>query len=265
MITDEIFKKGKFWTDGPMVVTGCTKVSPGCKNCWSEQAHVMRSKGPNAHVWPTDCLTDGRFNGKVHFNLKSLERAVKGKKSRRIAIWNDLHHGGVSFDNRYRAYDLMYRNSQHIYLIITKRIERVVEYLERENRIIHSLGENCDMSPANIWHIATMENPEMVDKRMPHLLRIPGKRGIIIEPMLGPVELAYSFVRNCPELPGCEKDCVVEQCMGKYIHQVILGPENGKGKRPFEEEWAESVKAQCERAGIPFYRKDRGEGELIWR
>ena len=48
------------------------------------------------------------------------------------------------------------------------------------------------------------------------------------------------------------------------IHQVILGPENGTGKRPFKEEWAESVKAQCEGAGVPFYRKDKGEGELIW-
>ena len=262
MINDEIFKKGKFWTDGPMVVTGCTKVSPGCKNCWSEQAHVMRSKGPNAHVWPTDCLTDGRFNGKVHFNLKALERAVKGKKPKVICLWNDPYHEDITLSQMTEIHQVIANkfNAHHTFLLITKRIEAAADYCSG----VSALSGGISL-PGNIIHIATMENQEMVDKRMPHLLRIPGKRGIIIEPMLGPVELAYSFVRNCPELPGCEKDCVVEQCMGKYIHQVILGPENGKGKRPFEEEWAESVKAQCERAGIPFYRKDRGEGELIWR
>lgn len=270
MITNEMFKKGKFWNKGPMVVTGCTKVSEGCKNCWSEKAHVMRSKGPNRHVWPLDCLTDKKFNGKVHFNLRALENAVKGKKPKVIAVWNDLHHEGVSFDDVYRTYDLMYRNPEHTYLIITKRIERVAEYLERENRIIHSLGENPDMFPDNIWHIATMENQARADERMPHLLKIPGKRGIIIEPMLGPVDITHYIDSYQPEEArrkrGRYGGPYYKSCtrVNRPIHQVILGPENGKGKRYMNPEWAESVRAQCEAAGVPFYRKDKGEGELAW-
>ncbi len=244
MITDEMFKKGKFWTDGPMVVTGCTKVSPGCKNCWSEQAHVMRSKGPNAHVWPTDCLTDGRFNGKVHFNLKALERAVKGKKPKVICLWNDPYHEDITLSQMTEIHQVIANkfNAHHTFLLITKRIEAAADYCSG----VSALSGGISL-PGNIIHIATMENQEMVDKRMEHLTGIPGRRAVIIEPMLGRIDLKLRhYLKNT-------------------IHQVILGPENGKGKRPFKEEWAESVRAQCERAGIPFYRKDRGEGELIWR
>lgn len=232
MITDAMFKKGKFWTDGPMVVTGCTKVSEGCKNCWSEQAHVMRSKGPNSHVWPADCLKDGHFNGKVHFNLEALEKAVKGKKPKVIAIWNDLYHGGVTDKQIVKAFNVMDAFPQHTFLVITKRPERA----EDKGEVL-----------PHIWHIATMENQARADERMEHLAGIPGKRAVIIEPMLGRIDLKLRhYLKNT-------------------IHQVILGPENGKGKRPFKEEWAESVRLQCEGAGVPFYRKDTGEGELAWK
>lgn len=274
MITPEMFDKGKFWNKGPMVVTGCTKVSEGCRNCWSEQAHVMRQGRP---AWPSDCLTEGKFNGKIHFNLDALKKAVKGK-SCVISPWNDLYHEGVTDAQIDDAFGVMMSHEQHTYLIITKRIDRASEHVNTDpDRFVNAVnrykkghfafsGEYNLDSFNNIIHIATMENQARADERMPHLLRIPGKRGIIIEPMLSEVDLTYSFVRNCPELSGCEKDCVAEKtCMDKYIHQAILGPENGKGKRPFKEEWAESVRQQCEAAGVPFYRKDKGEGQLIWR
>ena len=254
MLTDTQFKSGKFWTRGPMVVTGCTKVSPGCKNCWSEKAHVMRSQGPNAHVWPPDCLTDGRFNGKVRFNLDALRKAVKGKKPQVIAIWNDLYHEGVTDLEIKMAWAVMMAAKHHTFLIVTKRIERIA---------LACIGKVGLMPfPPHIIHIATMEDQKRVDKRMGDLLRIPGKRGIIIEPMLGPVDLdLWAFTH--PTLTASESPNVGYR--KGMINQVILGPENGSGKRPFNEEWAESVRAQCAGAGVPFYRKDRGEGSLIWR
>lgn len=279
MITDKMFKSGKFWTKGPMVVTGCTKVSPGCKNCWSESYHNMRSHNKAIrHIWPPDCLTDGRFNGRVYFNLNALRKAVKGKKPQVIAIWNDLYHEGVMDVQIFSAFQIMSENKQHTYLIITKRPERAVwiatTLVDAASLLSGKLKSGL---PLNIIHIATMENQDMADKRMPHLLRIPGKRVILVEPMLGSVDISESFYcshTEAMEMPfndvycanNCDSDS--ECCDGKpssLIHQVILGPENGVGKRPFNEEWAESVQAQCESAGVPFYNKGRGEGELLWR
>lgn len=229
---------GKFWDEGPMVVTGCTKVSEGCRGCWSEQAHVMRSGRP---AWPEDCITDKRFNGKVHFRLEALEAAVKGRKPKVIATWNDLYHEGVNAAQIFLAYGLMLNphNAHHTFLVITKRIKRASEFIDT-------------MIPLqdNIWHIATMENQARADERMPHLLRIPGKRGIIIEPMLGPIRLTDPHVMN-GTAPG--------SLWTKDIHQVILGGETGRDARPMHPDWVRSVRDQCEAAGVPFFFKSWGE------
>jgi protein gp37 len=245
-ITDEMFANGKFWTDAWSLVDGCTPVSPGCLNCWLKAMQERFGHG------------QGDFEGNAVFREDRLDIPARQKKPRIYAVWSDLYHEAVSFEDWHSAIIQMRCQERHTFLIITKRPERAVEYYSRLVPAVYS-------NPApNIIHIATMENQDMADKRMPHLLRIPGKRGIIIEPMLGPVDFSnmetYEYLQH--RYNSTKAAFWIHPL--KKIHQVILGPENGKGKRPFEEEWAESVKAQCEGAGVPFYRKDKGEGELIW-
>lgn len=243
---------GKFWDEGPMLVTGCRKVSPGCDNCWSERTHVMRSKGPNAHIWPPECLTNGRFNGTVRFNLAALKRAVRGKKPKVIAPWNDLYHEGVTDEQAEDALYEMQGASQHTFLIITKRIERAAPTWKSP-------------VPDNIWHIATMENQAMVDERMPHLLNIPGRRGIIIEPMLGPVNLmkCQAPENHCKGAENCDTPLRCDFHPLDNIHQVILGGETGTGARPMHPDWARSVRDQCAAAGVPFFFKAWGEWKHV--
>jgi protein gp37 len=230
----------QFWDKGIQLVDGCSKVSPGCKNCWSEAMTARFKRVP-------DVLTDGRFNGHVKFNLHLLEKAAKVKKPHVYAIWNDLYHEKISLMQLTNAFHTMNKAEHHTFLVVTKRPEKFFYPVSSMK------------FPPHIWHIVTCEDQEQADKRIPHLLRIPGKRGIIIEPMLGTI----SFDHICI-------DASTENNQGDVrswsdIDQVILGPENGPGKRPFNESWAESVKQQCKAAGVPFYRKDTEEGALVWR
>ena len=230
----------QFWDKGIQVVDGCNHVSTGCKNCWSEAMTARFKRVP-------EVLTDGRFNGHVRFNLHLLEKAAKVRQPHVYAIWNDLYKEGVTVSQRDRVAILMANASHHTFLIVTKRPEIAAAFF-------------IDKWPAHIWHIVTAENQAMADKRIPHLLKIPGKRGIIIEPMLEGMDLTAAFKPIHHTKFGNP-----DGTTWKPIHQVILGPENGPGKRPFNPEWADSVKAQCEAAGVPFYRKDTGEGGLAWR
>lgn len=241
---------GKFWDEGPMVVTGCTKVSEACRRCWSEQAHVMRSGRP---AWPSDCLTDGRFNGTVHFRIEALQAAVKGRKPKVIAPWNDLYHEGVTLGQITQAHVLMANrfNSHHTFLIITKRIKVAADYCSG----VSALSGGISL-PDNIWHIATMENQARADERMPHLLQIPGKRAIIIEGMLGPVDLKTYLGLSELKAGGYEHTL---KHITPDIHQVILGGETGRDARPMHPDWVRSVRDQCAAAGVPFFFKSWGE------
>ena len=208
-----------------------------------------------------DVLTDKRFNGKVQVNMHLLEKAAKRKKPEIYAIWNDLYHPGVTLKQVADAHCIMDRGinlNGHTFLIVTKRPEAAAAFCE-------GVSSEAGVSvPDNIWHIVTCENQAMADKRIPHLLRIPGKRGIIIEPMLEEINIKP---RHMMRLEGgrVTGDIIENPTEIPLIHQVICGPENGTGKRPFDPAWADSVKAQCEGAGVPFYRKDTGKGVLAWR
>lgn len=243
-------KPDKFWDRGPMVVTGCTKVSRGCERCWSEQAHVMRAGRP---AWPADCLTDGRFNGKVHFRLEALTQAVKGNTPRVIALWNDLYHKGVTLKQLQEAYNIMDndKNRHHTFLIITKRIDRAADFCAGVNDMTGAV------LPDNMIHFATMEDQKAVDARMPHLLRIPGKRGIIIEPMVERLSLVGAMDYSTEDNQGDVRPWMDD------IHQVILGGETGPGAVPMHPDWVRSVRDQCQAAGMPFFFKSWGEWKQV--
>lgn len=262
----------QFWDKGIMLVTGCTKVSEGCKNCWSETIHCRFMEDPKQTVYLPELMTNGRFNGKTKVHMHRLEAACKKRKPTVYAIWNDLYHEGVSDEQIDEAFGLMMSHTHHTYLIITKRPERAASWWNGSGlpRMI------IDFSMRSIWHIVTMENQAMVDKRMPHLLQIPGKRGIIIEPMLEAVSLfpwvsGYHECLECGDwlinprttVPVCRQCCPPKRMTRKdWIHQVILGKENAPNARPFDPAWADSVEQQCKLAGVPFHNKTTGKG--IW-
>lgn len=280
---------GKFWDKGIQLVDGCDKVSPGCRHCWAETMTKRFKRVP-------EVLTNDCFNGKVKFNLHFLERDLKMRKPQVFAIWNDLFHKKITDEQVLKVFDLIRRYNGirkrkyplHTILIVTKRPERAADFVKRlwvkasgELFLLdHSNVNAINIAEStmkkfwpNVWHIVTTENQLCLEHRLPSLLKIPGKRGLIIEPMLDKIDLRLEEYKYW-ECPKCG-DFVIDKSLANIsclcgignfelvndIHQVILGAESGTEARPMNPEWARSVRDQCQAAGIPFYLKSLGPGK----
>jgi protein gp37 len=250
-IMDKRRAKGLFWDRAWKLVEGCTKVSPGCDSCWSEAETKMRCNHPNSKI--SDRATDvisysghlqGGFAGNIVCREDNLDLPLRTKKPTVWAIWNDLYHEDVTDAFRDRAYAVMASCSQHIFLILTKRSERMAKY----TKTLFPMGTGLSF----IWHGVTVENQATADERIPYLLQVPGKRFLSIEPMLGQVDLR-------PFLWTDMNNNIVSQRGRNTFHQVLLGGESGKNARPMNPDWVRSVRDQCEAASVPFFFKQWGE------
>ncbi len=206
------------WTDATWnPVTGCTKISPGCKHCYAERmANRLRAMGQPRYA-----------NGfKVTLQPDVLELPLQWRLPRTIFVnsMSDLFHRDVPNDYILKCFDIMRRAPQHIFQVLTKRPERVVEMASR-----------VYWAP-NIWMGTSIENQDYV-WRADLLAKVPATiRFLSIEPLLGPVR----------KLPL------------KHIRWVIVGGESGPGARPMEQQWATAIRDECNLAGVHFFFKQWG-------
>ena len=220
-ILEKELLEGRFWTHSKTLVDGCTKTSVGCMNCWSE-AMAMRFNGGKA------------FDGTIveHYErLLDIMPKSNNRKPRVWAYWNDLFHADVSDRLRDGLHRLIGHGPDY-HIICTKRPQEVVKYWRR----LHGAGP-LPIRKEKLIYLVTMENQEMIGRRYTYvrdLFDMGWKTGALIEPMLGPVD--FSQYENC-------------------LNWIICGPENGKGKRPFDAQWAMRLQAQAKAANIPFFYK----------
>src|ERR1051325_7929612 len=106
------------WTDATWnPVTGCTKISPGCKNCYAER-FAERFRGIPGHPFQQG------------FDLKTwpdrLEQPLRWREPRRIFVnsMSDLFHPEVEDEFIMRVFDVIERAPQHQFQVLTKRPER---------------------------------------------------------------------------------------------------------------------------------------------
>jgi protein gp37 len=205
-------------------ITGCTKVSQGCKNCYAERI-AQRFWGE-------------RKFGDVKIHPERLEDPLHWEKSRRVFVnsMSDLFHPEVRNEFIDEVFAIMAYAKQHIFMILTKRPERMKYYLHRRKPL------------PNVWLGVSVEDQETAEYRVSFLNQCPAAIHFVsIEPMLKPVKLyddgfMQEYLSRGIPLP-------------KPVDWVICGCESGAGRRPMEIDWARDLRDQCVAAQVPFFLK----------
>jgi protein gp37 len=157
------------WTESTWnPLTGCTKVSPGCKHCYAERM----SKRLHAMGQPNYA---NAFKLTLHPN--ALEIPLGWKKPQMIFVnsMSDLFHTAVPIDFIQQVFDVMRRADWHTFQVLTKRAERLSE-----------LDSQIDW-PANVWMGVSVENQDYTD-RIDHLRQTRARiKFLSLEPLLGPL------------------------------------------------------------------------------
>lgn len=203
-------------------VTGCTKVSAGCKHCYAET--MMRR------------FDKTRSFADVQMHWKRLGEPEKRKKETMIFVcsMSDLFHDGVTFKFLDHVYTIMSGCPQHTFQVLTKRPQRALEYYGSENNPAMLYGYPLK----NVWFGVSAETQGRADERLPLLFEIPAAvRFVSVEPQLGYINLSRYLDK---------------------LDWVIVGGESGRGARPFDLNWARAIREQCHEAGVPFFFKQGG-------
>jgi protein gp37 len=218
------------WTNATWnPLAGCTKVSPGCEHCYAEvMSRRLAAMGLNGYKSVIN--ERGKWNNSVELMPDALSKPLLWKKPRMIFVnsMSDLFHKLVPAHYIDNVFKVMMQANWHIYQVLTKRPERMAEVLNSAH-----MAHMAD----HIWLGVTMENQKEAIERARAFRRVGSAvRFLSLEPMLEPIDI-----------PFIEK-----------WDWVIVGGESGPGARPFDWNWARSVRDLCREYNVPFFMKQGG-------
>jgi len=207
------------WTDRTFnPVTGCTKCSEACQNCYAE-VMAKRLQAMGQHKYKNG------FNLTLH--PETLQDPLKWKKPCMIFVcsMSDLFHDDVPIEFIDKVMDTIRQTPQHIYQILTKRPLRMREYA-----LTHNI-------PKNVWMGVTVESSDYKQRiRILQGISFISVRFISFEPLLDEIEDL--------DFTG--------------IDWVIVGGENGANARYMNPEWVYNILRQCREQNVPFFFKGWG-------
>lgn len=238
--------RGETWNP----VRGCTKISPGCKNCYAE-TFAERWRGIPGHPY------EQGFD--LRLVPEKLDEPLRAAKPRTYFVnsMSDLFQEGVPYEFLRVVYAVMQAAHQHIFMVLTKR----PEMMQREVSVLATDGEPVylpngkplprggeqlfrrSLGPGgNVWLGVSVEDRKYGLPRVDILRTIPAAvRFLSVEPLLedlGDIDLTG-------------------------IHWVIVGGESGRKSRPFAVEWAQRIVAQCREQGVPVFVKQPGDAPTV--
>lgn len=237
--------------------TFCTKISPGCTNCYASVINKRFGTGlsftvPNLEQH--EFVLDQRF----------LEQPIHQKKPCTIFVGDmfDLWHEAIPAEMIAEVLRVALKTPRHTFQFLTKRSERM-------HRTVNFAQEHwgVEFGP-HMWFGVSVEDNERALERIPHLQETRAAiRFLSVEPQLEDIKLGHDtpevgWISYLQGFDGC--DPIIPG-----IDWVICGGESGPGARPFNLAWAESLLAQCRTAGVPFFMKQIGSDPWLpndmWR
>lgn len=283
-------------------VTGCTKVSAGCDHCYAQTLHNQRHKanvkaalahadfapdffGAIARPPRRPTLPEQARERRMALPLPPTydtpfalvrcheDRLTIPLRRRKPTVWfvdsmSDLFHEQVPDAFLDRVFAVMALSPQHTFQVLTKRPERMRDYLSEDvwtrwvDAYMDIITSGLISTPAlnraaahrerdgtfvpfplpNVWLGVSAEDQARADERIPVLLETPAAvRFVSAEPLLGPIELPAASSQQPAALDW-----------------VIVGGESGKGARACDLAWLRSIRDQCQSAGVPVFVKQLG-------
>jgi len=252
-------KTGIAWTDATWnPVTGCSKVSPGCANCYAETLALTRLAGRPGY--PGLPWTPENAEANVVLHPDRLDLPLRWRKPRRVFVnsMSDLFHERVPETFIIQVFALMTLARRHVFQVLTKRPERMGALLslpEFWTEVHHAAWHLHDRIPAsrqpwhpghvwlasgwplpNVWLGTSIERHRFVG-RADALRETPAAvRFVSAEPLLGPLPSL--------DLTG--------------ISWLIVGGESGPGHRPMDPAWVRDLRDRADGAGVAFFFKQWG-------
>jgi len=248
------------WLDGGASwnpITGCTPISEGCANCYAKTMAETRLRGKFGYA------QEDPF--KITFHEDKLNQPLEWKRPRKIFVCSmgDLFHADVPTEWINKVFSVIQQAKQHTFIILTKRPERMQQYIRSVNKC-RSCPEN-DIPFSNVWCGITAENQRTADGRIPILLSTPAvKKFISVEPMLERIDIMrylpeYDYRPTYEYYQKAYPDCGnVPILIKPGIDWIICGAETGPNARPMSLEWARDLRDQCAEANTPFFFKKAG-------
>ena len=228
-------KTNLIWTESTWnPVTGCSKVSQGCKNCYAERDWVRLEKNVNS-------VYHGRHFTEVMCHPERLEQPSRWSKPRKIFVnsMSDLFHDDVPFDFIEEVYKVMAKNPHHIFQVLTKRPERMAAIYS----MWRDYGDDCRnfSSLPNVWVGVSVEDQATAEQRIPLLIETTAAvKWISAEPLLDTIYLTW--------IPEAEE-----------LDWAVVGGESGPNARKMPIEAVELIHDYCKAFEIPFLFKQWGE------
>lgn len=236
------------WTDhtfNPWI--GCTKVSPGCDNCYAE---ITAGRFKMAE-WGAG--KPRRLSSDDYWKQPLAWEKVAAKHHRRMRVFcaslADVFDNEVPQEWRQRLWDLITATPHLDWLILTKRIGNAQKMLPAD----------WGAGWANVWLGISIVNQEEADRDIIKLTELPASiRFLSIEPLLAPISLRWldGFDYKSQQaigIPVGEYDGI------KKIKWIIVGGESGAQARPMHPDWVRKLRDQCREARIAFFFKQWGE------